>query len=340
MPVGLSRQRRVAYLLPFRPLAHSTDLSRMTTPKEEDPSGPPTRILRALAREPRFLMLLPGLFWGGNAIVARSVTDHVPPIGLAFWRWTVAAILILPLAWPHLRRDLPVMVRHWPTMLMLSALGVSTFNVFLYIAAYTTTAINIVMLQTAMPVIVVLATLLLYREMVTRLQAVGIAISLAGTLTLISHGDPAVFASRDFNRGGRWMLAAVVAYAVYTAVLRERPAVHGLSFVSATFAIGAALLLPFYIAEGLWSRPLPLTEVSVLAIGYVAVFASILSYLAYNRTVELVGANTAGLTAHLVPVFGTLLAWVFLGERLHAYHAAGIALIGLGVWLATRKQAG
>ena len=127
------------------------------------------------------------------------------------------------------------------------------------------------------------------------------------------------------------MLAAVVTYAVYTAVLRERPAVHGLSFVSATFAIGAALLLPFYIAEGLWSRPLPLTEVSVLAIGYVAVFASILSYLAYNRTVELVGANTAGLTAHLVPVFGTLLAWVFLGERLHAYHAAGIALIG---WLA------
>jgi drug/metabolite transporter (DMT)-like permease len=293
--------------------------------------------LSALADNPRFLMLLPGLFWAGNAIVARSVVAEVPPIALAFWRWTAAAILIAPLAWPHLRRDAALMVKSWPIMLVLTALGISIFNTFLYIGAHTTTAINIVMLQTAMPIVVVIATFLIFRETLTRNQTVGIAASLAGTLTLISHGDPAILLHLDFKRGDLWMLAAVASYAVYTALLRLRPPVHGLSFVFATFALGATLLLPFYVAESAWVAPMPVSLHSAAAIGYVAVFASILAYLAFNRTVELVGANTAGLTVHLVPVFGTILAVLLLGEEVHAYHGVGIALIALGLWLATRK---
>ncbi|WP_072397135.1 DMT family transporter [Hyphomicrobium sp. CS1GBMeth3] len=300
--------------------------------------GPEPRASRfsALANEPRFLMLLPGLFWAGNAIVARGVAEEIPPIALAFWRWTVAAALIAPLAWPHLRRDMPTLARRWPTMVLLSALGISVFNTFLYIGAHTTTAINIVMLQTAIPIIVVLATFLIFRETLTGGQAAGIAASFVGTLILITHGDPAILSNLDFKRGDLWLLAAVVSYAVYTALLRLRPPVHGLSFVFVTFVIGALLLLPFYIAETLTSRPLPITPHAALAIGYVAVFASILSYLAYNRVVALLGANTAGLTAHLVPVFGIILAVLLLGERLYAYHGVGIALIALGLWLATR----
>lgn len=296
--------------------------------------------LAALANEPRVLMLLPGLFWAGNAIVARSITADVPPVALAFWRWAVAALVILPLAWPHLARDLPRMRVHWPIMLLLTALGISVFNTFLYIAAHTTTAVNIVMLQTAMPVVVVLATFLIFRETVTGRQAAGIAASLAGTLTLISHGDPATLRGLDFKRGDLWMLAAVVCYAVYTALLRLRPPVHGFSFAFASFALGAALLLPFYIAESALVGPMPVSVGSLTAIGYVAVFASVLAYLAFNRTVELVGANTAGLTVHLIPVFGIVLAVLLLGERVHAYHGAGIALIAAGLWLATRKPAG
>jgi drug/metabolite transporter (DMT)-like permease len=298
----------------------------------------PARMLRALAHEPRVLMLLPGLFWAGNAIVARSVVGDVPPIGLAFWRWTVAAILVAPLAWPHLRRDGPLMMRCWPIMLVLAALGISVFNTFLYVAAQSTTAINIVMLQTALPIVVVVATFLIFHETLTGRQAAGIAASLAGTLTLISHGDPAILRHLDFKRGDLWMLAAVVSYAVYTALLRLRPPVHGLSFAFASFALGAALLLPLAIAETLWVRPFPVTTASVLAIGYVAVFASILAYLAFNRVVELLGANTAGLSVHLVPVFGTVLAMSLLGEQLHAYNLVGIALIAFGLWLATRTS--
>lgn len=299
---------------------------------------PRAKGLLRLADQPLFLMLVPGLFWAGNSIVARSVAGEVPPVGLAFWRWTLAAILILPLAWRHLGRDLAVLARSWPIMLVLSALGISVFNTFLYFGAQTTTAINLVMLQTVMPVLVVIGTFLIFRETVTPRQGAGIIASLAGALTLISHGDPAILARLDFKTGDLWMLAAVVSYAVYTVLLRLRAPAHGFSFAFATFALGAMLLLPFYLAETQGGWPMPLTLQATLAVGYVSVFASILAYLAFNRIVELVGANTAGLAVHLVPVFGTILAVLLLGESLQLYHAMGVALIGTGIVLATRKH--
>ncbi len=293
----------------------------------------------ALGDNPWFLMLLPGLFWAGNAIVARSVTAEVPPISLAFWRWALAALVLLPFAWPHLAKDLPKMRERWPIMLLLTTLGISIFNTFLYIAAHTTTAINLVMLQTAMPIVVVLATFLIFREAVTARQAAGIVASFAGTLILISHGDPDVLLHLDFKRGDLWMLAAVVCYAVYTSLLRLRPPVHGFSFAFATFALGSLLLLPFSVVESQLVGPFPVTAKSLMALGYVAVFASVLAYMAFNRTVELLGANVAGLSVHLIPVFGIVLAVLLLGERVYPYHGAGIALIAFGLWLATRKPA-
>lgn len=307
--------------------------------RQQGGAAPRTSWTGAIANEPRILMLLPGLFWAGNAIVARSAAGEIPPIALAFWRWAVAALLIAPLAWPYLSRDVPLMLRNWPIMLLLTALGISIFNTFLYIAAHTTTAINIVMLQTAMPIVVVIATFLIFRDTLTRRQAAGIMASFLGTLTLISHGDPVVLLGLDFTRGDLWMLAAAVSYGVYTALLRLRPPVHGVSFAFVTFALGAALLLPFYVAETAWVGPMPLSLGAAGAIGYVAVFASILAYMAFNRTVELLGANTAGLVVHLVPVFGTVLAVLLLGERLYVHNLVGIALIALGLWLATRRPA-
>ena len=282
-------------------------------------------------------MLLTGLFWAGNAIVARSVAGELPPIGLAFWRWTVGAIVIAPFAWPHVRRDAKAMLAKWPIMLVLSALGIAFFNAGLYLAAQSTTALNIVMLQSVVPVLIVAASYILFRDVVRLPQGIGIAISLLGALTLISHGDFGVLAHFEFNAGDLWMLAAAVSYAIYTALLRKRPPVHGVSFLFATFVVGAVLLLPFYIGESLHSRPMPLNWHALLAVGYVAVFASVVAYYCFNRTVELLGANTAGLTVHLVPVFGTILAIILLGEQLHIYHVLGIGLIACGILLATRK---
>jgi drug/metabolite transporter (DMT)-like permease len=295
--------------------------------------------LRRLADEPRLLMLLPGLFWAGNAIVARGVAGEIPPIGLAFWRWTLAALVVLPFAWPHVRRDAKAMLASWRIMLVLSALGIAAFNTGLYLAAQSTTALNIVMLQSTVPVLIVVASFILFRDEVTKRQGLGIAISLAGALTLVSHGAPEALTSLALNAGDLWMLAAGVSYAIYTALLRLRPPVHGLSFLFATFVIGAALLLPLYIGETSGGHPMPLSWHALLAVGYVAVFASAVAYLAFNRTVELLGANTAGLSVHLVPVFGAILAIAVLGEQPHLYHLLGIGLIAAGILLATRRPA-
>ena len=297
------------------------------------------RTKHSLVDEAWLLMMLPALFWAGNAIVGRSVAGEVPPVALAFWRWATGALLLLPLAWRHLGRDLPMMLRAWPILLVLSALGIGVFNTFLYIGAQTTTALNIVMIQSAMPALIVAFTFLIFREKVTLRQALGVLISIAGTLTLVTHGDASVLLQFAFNRGDLWMLAGTASYAMYTALLRRRPAVHGLSFAVATFATGALMLLPFYMMETLSGRPMPLNVASVLAVGYVSIFASILAYLSYNRAVALIGPNTAGMTIYLVPVFGTILAIVLLGETPRLYHGVGIALIAVGVALATRKVA-
>lgn len=162
--------------------------------------------------------------------------------------------------------------------------------------------------------------------------------SLVGATTLISHGDPATLLGLELNAGDVWMLAAVVIYAAYTTLLRRRPAIHGLSFVVVTFAIGAVELLPFYIWESVSGHPVQASGITLLAVGYTVLFPSIAAYLCFNRAVELLGPNTAGLAIHLVPVFGSLLAILFLGEQPHLYHGVGIALIAAGIVLATRRR--
>lgn len=284
------------------------------------------------------LMMLPPLFWASNAVLGRAVAGQVPPVGLAFWRWTIGTLLILPLAWGHLRADAPRLARQWRVVGVLSVLGIGVFNTFLYIGLNSTTALNSVMMQSSMPVLIVLMSFALFADKVAPLQAVGVAVSLVGALTLIAHGDPAALASLSLNRGDLWVLAAVLAYAAYTALLRRRPTVHAFSFIFATFAIGALMLLPFYLAETFDGHPMPLSPVAIGAVGYVALFPSILAYLCFNRAVALAGANTAGLSIHLIPVFGSVLAILFLGEQPHLYHGVGIALIAAGILLATRRR--
>ncbi|MBP2313625.1 DMT family transporter [Azospirillum soli] len=293
---------------------------------------------RRLFDQAWLLMMLPPLFWASNAVLGRAVAGQVPPVGLAFWRWTLGALLVLPFAWRHLRVDAPVLKRQWKIVLLLTVLGIGVFNTFLYIGLNTTTALNAVMMQSSMPVLIVLMSLALFGDRVSALQAVGIAISLAGATTLIARGDPAVLLGLQLNAGDLWIFAAVLCYAAYTALLRRRPNVHGLSFIVATFAAGALMLLPFYVWETVGGRPMPLTPTALGAIVYVALFPSILAYLCFNRSVALVGANTAGLAIHLIPVFGSLLAILFLGEQPHLYHGIGIALIAVGIVLATRRR--
>lgn len=286
---------------------------------------------------PYLLLTLAVLFWAGNFILGRAFHGVIPPVALAFWRWLGAALLITWPALPHLRRDRQTLLRHWPVILLLSTVGIAAFNTLAYSGLQYTEALNAFLIQSLMPVMIVLLSFVIFRERVTRLQGVGILVSLCGAVTIIARGDIATLLALSVNRGDLLVSAAIACYAGYSVMLRKRPHVHPLAFIAVIFWLGTMILLPLYLWETLTVAAMEIRPATLLVLGYVMVFPSIVSYLCYNRGVELVGANRAGLFIHLMPVFGSLMAMLFLGERFFWYHGLGILLIGAGIYLATRK---
>jgi drug/metabolite transporter (DMT)-like permease len=224
-------------------------------------------------------------------------------------------------------------------MVVLGVMGVGVFNTFVYIGLQTTMATNALLLNSSIPVVIVLIGWLFLGERVGAVQAVGIAISLMGVVSIITRGDPGGLLQLRLSAGDLWILTAMVDWAVYTVLLRRRPGdIRPLAFLATTMAIGLAAIAPFYVAE-LWSgERIRVTPASFGALAYIGLFPSLVAYLFWNRAVAEVGASRSGIFIHLMPVIGTLLAIVFLGESFRLYHAAGIGLILAGIVLATRPN--
>ncbi len=287
---------------------------------------------------PYLLLVLASIFWSGNTIVGRLVHENIPPLGLSFWRWLTASVIIYFIARSHLRREWPLIKKNLLLLLLLSFLSVSTFNPLIYTGLQWTTSINAFLIQAVMPALIVLMSFAFFREKIRPLQTAGVLVSLAGALIIIAHGDQKILQSMSLHQGDVLIFIAVVFYAAYSVMLRKLPPIHPLSSAAVIFIIGALTLLPPYIWETVYVRAMPLNLSSVMAVGYVAVFASVIAYLCYNRGVELAGANRAGMFIYLMPVFGSVMAIVFLGESLEWFHFAGIFLIISGILLVTRRN--
>jgi drug/metabolite transporter (DMT)-like permease len=290
-----------------------------------------------LTDQPYLLLSLSSLFWAGNTVLGRFVAGHVPPISLAFIRWGGAFLIALPFAAPHLARDWPMIRRHLGQMTVLALTGVSAYNAMAYYGLQYTTAINGLLLQSIGPLFVALWTFTLFRERLTTRQTAGIAVSLAGVLVIISRGSPTVLTSVGFNRGDLWFLIALAIYGFYMAWVRKRPAMHPLSFLTTGMGLGALLLVPMVVWELAGGRSIPVDAISLASYAYVCLFPSLLGYLFLNRGVELIGANRAAPFIHLVPVFGSVLAIVVLGEHFELHHAVGYALVFAGIMVAARR---
>lgn len=284
------------------------------------------------------LLTLTMTFWAGNLIMGRAVHGHVPPVALSWLRWILAFLIILPFALPHLKRDWPAITRSLPILTLLGVISVGCFNTFLYLGLNHTLALNALVLQSSGPVLIAIATFLFFGDRLSAIQAVGIAVSMAGVLFMVTKGDLEALVSLRLNKGDLWVLAAMVTWAGYTAFLRKRPGIHWLSFIAMTFLIGVVAITPFFIAEHLSGWTLQWTPTTFLAIGYVAIFPSLLAYIFYNRGVELIGGNRAGVFLYLVPPIGGFLAIVLLGETLATYHVVGIVLVLAGVFLANKRS--
>ena len=283
------------------------------------------------------LLSLTSLSWAGNIVLGRFIVGHVPPITLSVIRWGGAFVVLLPFAARHLLRDWPTIREHAGMMALLALTGFAAYNTMAYYGLQYTTAINGLLLQSVAPLFVALWTFVLFRDRLTLRQACGICISLTGVVVIVCGGNLDVLLSIAFNRGDMWIIAALLIYAFYAAILRKRPLMHPLSFLAVGMGGGAALLLPAMILEIASGRTIVFDAESVASFAYVCIFPSLLGYLFLNRGIELIGANRAAPFIHLVPVFGSVLAIVLLGERFELYHAIGYALVFAGITVATRK---
>lgn len=286
---------------------------------------------------PYLLLVLTNLFWAGNFVVGRAVHGVIPPAGLAFWRWAIALLVLAPFAVGPLRRDWPIIRRHWLMFVVMGLMSVGAFSTLLYTGLTQTTATNALLLNSTVPVLIVVVGWLATGERVTPMQAAGIAVSLLGVATVVFKGRWDGVRSLEFGVGDLWVLLAVIVWAAYTVLLRRRPAAIDMrAFLAVTITSGVAATLPLYLLETASGAATTFTLASVSGILYMGIFPSLLSHAFWNQAVAEVGANRSGLFVHLTPVFGTLLAIVFLGETLHVYHVLGMALILAGIVTTTR----
>jgi drug/metabolite transporter (DMT)-like permease len=290
-----------------------------------------------LTNQPYLLLCVAALCWAGNAVVGRLAAGHIPPVTLSFLRWALAFLIILPFAWKHLVRDWRALRGGLGVMIVISVTGIAAFNTLQYWALEYTQALNTVLLQSAGPLIVAIWSLILLGVRITLAQALGVLLSLTGVLVILLHGDLTTLTSIEFNKGDIIFTVALVIFGFYSVMTLKRPAIHGLSFAAFTFGCGAACLIPLLIWE-LVSRPvMALNAANVLSVLYVAVFPSTVAYLCWNRGIHLIGANRAAPFFHMVPLFGSVMAMVFLDERPEPFHFIGFALVLTGVFVASRK---
>src|SRR5229473_2819796 len=282
----------------------------MTIPAAPPPAPDP---LRWLNNQPYLLLSLTSLFWAGNIVLARYVAGHVPPMTLSCVRWIGAFFMLLPFALPHLKRDWPALRVRLPLLVLLSATGFAINNALSY------------------------WSLTLFGVRLTWAQLSGIAISLLGVLTIILHGDIGALASIQFSKGDVMFAGALLAFGLYSALMPRRPKTHQLSLISFTTGCGALLLLPFSIWEFSTGFTLKFDVLTVATLTYVVIFPSTLAYLFFNRGIALIGPNRAAPFFHLVPVFGSAMAILLLGEQPRLFHLVGYLLVLAGVVIASRQ---
>jgi len=286
-------------------------------------------------------LLIAVLCWSGNALVGRAFHDSIPPLSLSFWRWVLATSLLLPFVakgiWTH-RATLRAAGWRLP---VLAAMGIASYNSLLYTAAQSTEAINLTLVNTCLPLATFIGAGFLLGEWPLRRAWFGMAVAAGGLLYLISRGSWQTFASLSFQRGDLIMLLAVLAWALYTLLLRRwarHLLVPPLVLLGVLMLLGLPLILPFYLLELGRVGGFALTPSNLAAIGYTAVFASLVAYVGWNHGVKIVGAGRAAMVMYLMPVFTALLGWLLLGEALRTFHWIGGALIFAGLLLATRPS--
>jgi len=290
-------------------------------------------------KNPYLLLTLTALFWSGNFVLARAIHADIPPLALSFWRWLIALSLLMPFIISPLKQQWPLLISQWKRIILLALAGISGFNSLVYLGTQYTNATNALLINAFIPVLTILFSWLFLQFYMSRTQFIGVTISVLGVMMILSRGDWQVFTAMSFNRGDLLIFIATICWALYTIWMKQLDArINRIMFLAVIIFIGLIVILPFYLWELSQSAPLQLTAGTIASFIYVGIFPSLLAILFYNYGVAEVGPARASLFIHLMPVFGTLMANLFLAESLLLYHVIGISAIFSGIYLSTRQK--
>lgn len=283
-------------------------------------------------------LVLATLCWGGNLVAGRMSVGDIPPIALSFWRWALTFLILFSFTGKKLVQQRRLILQSRYQLLILAFFSITCFNTLLYIAAQSTQAVNLGLIQIVLPVITMILAIPLLNVFPKKRQLFGMGMALPGLLTIFSKGEWSSLASLDFGRGDMIMFFATCCWGSYTVLLKrfELP-VSGAQLLTTLVGIGVLILLPFYLWELSSKGGFIVSPKALFLISYAALFASLIAYMSWNFGVSILGANTAAMFNFLIPVFSAMFAIPILGEKLYQYHLIGAGLIFTGLWITNRK---
>lgn len=282
------------------------------------------------------LAVLAAIIWSGNFIVAKSISQQIGPVSIAFFRWSAATLLIAPFAWRRFREEKEVVKQNAKYLLWVALSGITIFNTCIYIAGHYTTAINMALIgTTSSPIFATILAAVFLKDRPGILRITGLLICFSGILLLLSRGSWEVLKAFHFSTGDLWVLTGAVSFAVYSTLVRKKPAgISSINFLFVVFAAGTLLLLPFFIAELITGTP-PKWSYSLWGvILYLGAGASVISFLCWNLSIQKIGAGRTVLFGNLIPVFSVLEAVWLLGEKINTIHITSGILVITGLVLA------
>jgi len=273
--------------------------------------------------------------------VARAVINDIPPISLAFFRWLLASFILLPFAWKDAVRQKHIIAQNKIYFISVSLFGVALFNTFLYIAAHSTSAINMALIGTcSSPIFSVALAAVFLKERISPLRITGILVMLAGIIYLIIRGSLEKLIHFHFTTGDLWVLGAAVFFAGYNVLVRKKPAeIKPIAFLFTTFILGSLLLLPFYLWEARTTASIVWTTQLALVILYLALGTSVIAFMLWNFSIARLGAARTALFGNLIPLFSSLEAVWLLHEDVTYIHLISGLLIIAGLIIVNLKTA-
>ena len=275
-----------------------------------------------------------------NLIVARGGVEHVPPISLAFWRWTVVVLILLPFTYSFLIKNSKIIKKEFKKLFFIGAMGCGVCGAFPFLAGETTTVTNMGIIYTSSPVFIILISAIFFNEKVNFTKIIGLVSCLIGVFTIIIKGDLNLLVNLNFTIGDLWMLGAAIGWALYSIYLfywkTQLPIFQRFTLVA---FFGAVSLLPFYIAEEILIQRTIFDKNFFLWVIFAAVSPGIIAFTLYTMVQKKLGASLTGFTLYIFTIYAAIYGFILFDEKLEVYHFLGTVLVFIGVYLAKKKYA-